>query len=499
MLPEDRLVQHVIGLQSRPIPQATRERLAQALLDWFTAGWSAMQLDAAARLRHLAVLCHPGGGDSPVFGDARTGAMAAAFANAGIAHVREIDDAHRSAMLHPGIIAVSPVLALARRHALTQRRAADAIIAGYEVALRAGEALGTRHAANFHATATAGALGAAAAAAVALGLPAEQLHHALGIAATQAAGLWQLVDDNAHESKSLHPAMAVRNGMTAAYAAQAGLPGARAFFTGKRGMYALLAGDGPLAALDGDLDAPERINTATIKAWPCCAQLFTPLDAARALLDEHAIRPGDIASVEVAIFPHALKIAGVHWPSRPAEAAFCLRYVMARLLLAGGLGIEDMEAPDLACPALRDLAQRIAVVPDESFQQAFPRKRPSRVTLRLRDGRTLSALRELRRGDPEEPYDWDGMLARMRAYAPAMDDAAAAGIAAWCGRHADAAHDKAPCAPDTALFGARAGLGTDAGTGTDPTMGLGMDTGTDTDMATDMIADTDTGTDARGR
>ncbi|OZI18917.1 2-methylcitrate dehydratase [Bordetella genomosp. 9] len=458
-IPEDTLVRHVLSLQTRPVSPATRQRLAQALLDWYTAGWSGMPLDAASRLRGLALRCHPGAGTAAVFGgtpDGGTGAgmnaMAAAFANAGIAHLREIDDAHRAAMLHPGIVAVSPVLALAAERHVTQRRAADAIIAGYEVSLRVGEALGTRHAANFHATATAGALGAAAAAGVALGLTAGQLHHALGIAATQAAGLWQLVDDNAHESKSLHPAMAVRNGLTAAHAAQAGFPGARAFFTGKRGMYALLAGDGDIAALDGACDAPERINTATIKAWPCCAQLFTPLDAAQELRQEHAVRAEDIAAVEVTIFPHALKIAGVHWPAKPAEAAFCLRYVVARVLMTGSLTIEDMEAPDLDSAALLALAERITVKTDEQFQQVFPRKRPGRVTLSMRDGRTLSALRELRRGDPELPYDWAGMLARMRAFAPAMDDRAATAIAAWCARLADPAHDAERCDPDPALF-----------------------------------------------
>ena len=50
-LPEETLVAHVMSLRTRPIASATRERLAQALLDWFTAGWSGMPLDAAARLR----------------------------------------------------------------------------------------------------------------------------------------------------------------------------------------------------------------------------------------------------------------------------------------------------------------------------------------------------------------------------------------------------------------------------------------------------------------
>jgi len=451
--PEATLVDVLSRLRRQAIVPSTRERLAQALLDWFTAGWSASQTVAADRYRRVAEDCHPGRGAAPVFGHAAMNANGAAFANAAIAHIREIDDAHRAAMLHPGVVSITPVLALAAAGASTQRQVADAVIAGYEVCLRVGEALGAGHAAGFHATATAGATGAAAAAGVALGLQSGQLHHALGIGATQAAGLWQLVDDGAHEAKSLHPAFAVRNGMAAAYAARAGLPGARRYVTGGRGLYRLLGGDGPLDALDGGPDAPERLNTATIKAWPCCAQLFTPLDAIRDLLDAHGTAPDAIESVDVEIFTHALKIAGVDWPARPAETCFSLRYVAARLLLSGKLGIEDMEAPDLQDDELLAMARRITVRTSEEFQREFPRLRPCRVTLTLKNGRKLETLRKLRRGDPEDPYTWDALQARMRAFAPMMDDASAAAIVAWCERFTDAGLDGEACAPPPALFG----------------------------------------------
>lgn len=451
--PEAVLAAHLAAMQDRPLAQATRDRLAQAMLDWFTAGWSAIGMAGATALRQLAAASMPGQGTAPVFGGASMQPLAAGFTNAGIAHLREIDDAHRAAMLHPGVVAISPVMALAAAQAMPMRRVADAIIAGYEVALRVGEALGTRHAAGFHATATAGCVGAAAASAVALGLPQAQLHHAMGIAATQSAGLWQLVDDEAHESKSLHPAFAVRNGMTAAWAAQAGFPGARAFVTGRRGLYALLAGDGPLAALDGELDAPERLNTATIKAWPCCAQLFTPLDATREIMDRHRPAAQEIESVDVVIFPHALKIAGVHWPSKAAETPFSLRYVVATLLSKGRLGIEDMEDPDLHSPALLALAERVRVSTHDGFQQAFPQKRPARVTIMMKDGRSFEALRELRRGDPEDPFDWPQLQARMRAFAPAMTDTQADSLSRWCAAFADATRDDDPCLPSPELFG----------------------------------------------
>ena len=452
--PEETLVAHLGHLRQAPISSRTRERLAQALLDWFTAGWSAAATPAAQRYRITAQDCFPGWDTVPVFGGPGMNANGAAFANAAIAHVREIDDAHRAAMLHPGVVSVTPTLALAASGAMTQRQVADAIIAGYEVSLRLGEALGTRHAAGFHATATAGAVGAAASSATALGLDAQALHHALGLGATQAAGLWQMVDDDAHEAKSLHPAFAVRNGMAAAYAARAGLPGARRFATGARGLYRLLGGDGPLDALDGDLDAPERLNTATIKAWPCCAQLFTPLDATQELLDTHAPTPEDIESVDVEIFTHALKIAGVDWPAKPAETCFSLRYVVSCLLRDGKLGIEQMESPDLQAPELLALARRITVRTSDAFQAEFPRLRPCRVTLTLKDGRQWSVLRKLRRGDPEDPYTWQALQARMRAFAPAMNDDAAAAIVAWCERFTDASQDGQACAPTPDLFGA---------------------------------------------
>lgn len=452
-LPESRLVAHVLRQASQPLPGVTRERLAQALLDWFTAGWSALELPAADRLRSLGHDLFPCAGAAGVLGGRSATPLAAAFANAGIAHLREIDDAHRAAMLHPGVVAISPVLALAPALGLTRRRMADAIVAGYEVSLRLGEALGARHAALFHATATAGAVGAAAAAGVALGLDAQQLHHALGIAATQAAGLWQLVDDQAHEAKSLHPAFAVRNGMSAAFAARAGLPGARAFVTGPRGMYAALSGDGPLAALDGALDGPERLHTTTIKAWPACAMLFTPLDATLALIEAHAIRADDVEAVEVVIFPHALKIAGVQWPVQAVESSFCLRYVLAVLLQKGTVGIADTEMPDLESPALRALAGRITVRTDDEFQKTFPQRRPCRVSIRMRDGREVSASRDLRRGDPEDPFTWAALQQRMRSFAPGLKEPVARELVAWCEGFADPSLDGLPGAPALSLFG----------------------------------------------
>lgn len=424
-----------------------------ALLDWFTAGWSGAAMEGAGRLRDLARTLFPSDMPAPVFGaDVALTPLGVAFCNAGISHLREIDDAHRTAMLHPGIVAIPPALALSVAVPTTQRRFMAAVVAGYEMAIRAGEALGAGHSTNFHATATAGALGAAAASAVVMGLDAETLHDALGIAATQAAGLWQFMDDGAPDAKALHPAMAVRNGMTAAYAARSGYSGARAFMTGSRGMHALLHGNGPVQRLDDGLEREELINTTTSKPWPTCAQLFTAIGATAALIERHTIEPMSIESVAVSIFPQALRIACVDWPSKPSETCFSARYCVAILLLTKQLGIKEVEKPDFNLAGLNELAGRISVRAEAEYASAYPGRRPCTVTVTMKNGEVLSATREIRRGDPEDPLDWGQMVVRMRSFAPALTKRQARQIESWCSaqEHADGAAQIVP--PPASLF-----------------------------------------------
>ena len=108
-------------------------------------------------------------------------------------------------------------------------------------------------------------------------------------------------------------------------------------------------------------------------------------------------------------------------------------------------------------PALASLAQRISVRASESFQQAFPGKRPSRVSITRVSGEVLIAYHERRRGDPEDPFTWPALQDRMRAFVPAMDDAQAGVLVRWCERLLVPALDDQPMPFPDGLLGARAG------------------------------------------
>ena len=273
------------------------------------------------------------------------------------------------------------------------------------------------------------------------------MQHALGIAATQAAGLWQFNDDRQYEAKPLHPAFAVRNGMAAALAAQQSFHGARRFFTGDRGLYAALHGDGDLAELDRDLGIAFMIETTTIKNWPVCGQIFTALDALKALRCDHHIAADQIAAIDVRIYPQALDVAKVEWPHHATEGAFSLRFCLARLLAHGVL--VDADPHDARLIAL---GKRIRIETDAAYGEQFPQRRPCTVKVRLQDGRELSATRDVRRGDPEDPLSRADLIGRFRAGAPQATDTQIQAVADWCDR-VTTSNEIDPIIPPAFLFG----------------------------------------------
>ncbi|SES46548.1 MmgE/PrpD family protein [Psychrobacillus sp. OK032] len=115
-----------------------------------------------------------------------------------------------------------------------------AIVLGYEVCYRIGEAVSPSHYYYYyyywHNTATYGTFGSVIAAAKLLNLSEEKIIHALGSVVTLAAGLWEFIEDGAM-SKQLHPGKAAMNGVTSAILAEKGFTGASKILEGRRGFF----------------------------------------------------------------------------------------------------------------------------------------------------------------------------------------------------------------------------------------------------------------------
>ncbi|SKA38005.1 MmgE/PrpD family protein [Consotaella salsifontis] len=336
----------------------------------------------------------------------------AAGANAAISHFWEVDDAHRISTSHPGITVVPAVIGLAQAFPDGAReRVRPALIAGFEAVMRVGSHLGSGHYAANHTTATAGCFGAAAAAARYLGLDRQRTLWAFGHAGTQAAGLWQILDDEAFSAKAFHAAAAVRNGLAAALLARAGIPGAVHVLEGARGMRNAWKLDG----CDPQWLIPSgrpMLFDVTIKAWPTCGQTHSALDCARAIRGRLQQGAARVRSIVVDVPQAALAIAGVRNPSTVSDAKFSTSFCIAAAIAGRAPDFRGLGPELLADADVRALEQRTQVRHEPAFTARFPQERPARVSVELDDGTVLTEERSFRNGDPEQPWSEPDLIAR---------------------------------------------------------------------------------------
>ena len=397
----------------READQRLRERLFATTLDWSTALVAGLGHPLLPTYRD-ALSRRGETGPHRVAGEGQTHPLAtAATLNAAIGHFWEVDDAHRDSTSHPGITVIPGLIALAEIMPDRRPHLGAAIVAGFEAILRIGSYLGAGHYAVNHTTATAGTLGAAAGAARFLGLDAKRTLWTLGHAGTQAAGLWQFLDDGATRAKAFHASIAARNGLAAAQLAQAGIEAATHILEGPRGMLAswrLAGGDPAWLQPDGD----PMIHSVTIKGWPTCGQTHSALDAARHLAEMLGDDAAAAQSVTVDLPQAALDIASIADPQNVAEAKFSTAFCIAAALRGTPPDFRGLTPELVADPAIRDLARRVELRADPAFNARFPKERPARVTVTLPDGRNRSEERAFRGGDPEAPWSEAQLLQRSR-------------------------------------------------------------------------------------
>src|SRR5712692_4509989 len=244
-----------------------------------------------------------GNGEASVFGvERRTSAVWAALANGTAAHAVELDDVTTESSLHPGVAVIPSALALAEELHATPQALLEAIVAGYEVTMRVGNALNpaSAYARGFHPTGVAGVFGATLAAGRLLGLEVEALTHALGIAGTLAAGSLEYLADGAW-TKRLNPGWAGHAGITAARLARAGFTGPASVFEGRLGVLHAYS-DAPFPErLLADLRRPLQVMRVSIKPYACCRYNHGLIDCVLRLVQAHDFATSDVERIRLGV------------------------------------------------------------------------------------------------------------------------------------------------------------------------------------------------------
>jgi 2-methylcitrate dehydratase PrpD len=389
----DSLADFVVGLELRSLPAAVTEAASLCLTDWVGVAIRGSSEPLAAALD--AVVAATGGEpQATIIGRGRrTSALLAALANGAQGHALDFDDTHLASIVHGSAPVAPAALAIAEWRHRPGAAVLEAFVAGFEVETRIGRVIGPTLAdRGWHVTALLGHFGAVAAAGKLLGLTAEQLGRAMGIAGTQAAGLEQALGTM---SKPLHAGKAAMNGILAAVLAREGFTGPSGILDGRAGLPAMFAGVSDLTPALADLGRRFEILDNSTKLYAACHLLHATIDAGRAIHERGAPVPEAIVEVECHVHPLAVKVAAIPEPRTGLEAKFSAAYCAALALTRGDAAESDFAIPD---PDLVTLAGRIRPVPDPSL--GIPE---ARMRVRLRDGRVLEEAVRAARGTPGHP------------------------------------------------------------------------------------------------
>ena len=419
-----RVAEFAVALEYGAIPAPVRERARIQMLDGIGVGLASSAYPFAARAM-AGIQALGGAGDCGVIGRReRLPLRDAALANGILIHGLDFDDTHLASIVHGTAACLPCALSLGEHLGAHGRDVLVAYAAGMEVAIRIGAAAkGGFHHAGFHATGVVSHFGSAVVAGKLLGLTAEQLVAAQGIAASTAAGVQVFLEEGAW-TKRFHPGWGAVAGITAAHLARHGFVGPSRPYEGRFGLLethlqAHAAEADPALIADG-LGLRWDLADAAIKPYPVCHFVHGAADAALLLLREEPSDPRAIRGVRILLPAPTLPIvaepaAEKLRPQTDYAAKFSAPFVVATCLLRGRFGLAELEPAALADPDVLALCARSRCEADPD--SAFPAYFSGGVELELADGRRLRRHVRVNSGAGERALDAAGASAKFLAAA----------------------------------------------------------------------------------
>ena len=349
------------------------------------------------------------GGCTMVGLSGKTSAPFAALVNGATGHALELDDDHREGTQHPGVAVIPAAFATAEQEGKSGRDLILAVALGYEIMIRLGEAhLGKSYLCGFHPTGTCGSIGAAVAAGKLLGLDAGRMVSAIGLGASQSAGL-STFRSNGAWNKRLHPGHAAQAGVLSAYLARNDFRGPSESLLSPEGWLQAYAykGEFDVDFITRDLGTRWELLDNSIKVHACCRFAAPIVDATLEAVTRENIAPQDVAEISVGMarFPLYRSLTEPRQrkynPTSVVDAQFSLPFAAAVSVVKRRAFVEEYSETGIRDPAVIDLAQRVNWFVDDDAEHVWPTRYPAQVNIRLKDGRLVQSRVEWPKGDPE--------------------------------------------------------------------------------------------------
>lgn len=326
----------------------------------------------------------------------RFDALHAALMNGIGSHVHEYDDTLPKNYIHPSVPVASALFAYASANRVSGADFAHAFILGFEVESRIGNAVYPAHyEAGWHITSTTGVFGAAAAIGKLLGLTTRQMVWALGLAATQAAGIREMFGSMA---KSYQPGRAAQNGYTAALLGRADFTAGERALEGPRGFAAVTAAQYDLAKVTAKLGVDFELRHNAYKPYACGLVVHPTIDGCSQLHREHRLQAHEIAAVRVRVAPLVLDLCNKSDLRRALESKYSIYHAAAIGLVRGKGGLQEFTDEAVRDPSLARVRSLTTAVADPSIGED-----QSHIEVTLADGRKLVKFVEQSLGNVHRP------------------------------------------------------------------------------------------------
>jgi 2-methylcitrate dehydratase PrpD len=323
--------------------------------------------------------------------------------NGCLGNVLEMDDVDKRAVLHAAPTVIPAALAVAQAVQASVAAFLEAVTIGYEATIRIGRAVGAGHYAYWHNTATCGPFGAAAAACHLI--PGSDIVSALGLAGTQAAGLWQTRHEPSSMAKQLHAGHAAHAGVLAAMLSAQGFHGPRTILEGEQGFFAAMCPQASPKDILADYGDHWLHTQTSFKPYPACRHAHPTIDAALKLKQAGGYSDGEDIIIET--YGDALKFCDKPNPETLIESKFSLQHSAAVALSSGVPTLADFTPGRIK--DLAKLRSRISVRASAEITARYPHHYGAEI---IHNGSRFVAKDAY--GDPENPMSKKAVLEKAK-------------------------------------------------------------------------------------
>jgi 2-methylcitrate dehydratase PrpD len=403
----DQVTSFICKCKFEDLPSAVVERAREVVAD------SLAVIAAGAREEEVQkmtarLLDSEGKEVATVIGTARrTEPAKAALINGTAGTFLELDEGNQFGRGHPGIHVIPAALAVSEENGFSGRDFLTALVLGYEIGTRIGIACKLRM--SMHPHGTWGTVGAAVAVGKLMGCNESMMKQIVNVSSSLSLATSRKTMLEGGTVRNVYSGVSNSMGILAHDLVQSGFTGEA---DGLRTVFGSVVSDtfNPEAMVE-DLGTRYEIARNYFKRHACCRYNHGTLDALEEIVAKRALKPEEIARVDVETYSLAAQLCDQN-PQNMLAGKFSIPFAVATAIVHGSTGVESFRPQVIHDRAVKDLARRVYVTEDPKLTAKMPKFRPSKVKVQLKDGSALDAEALMNKGDTEDPYSREELQAK---------------------------------------------------------------------------------------